>query len=116
MRWSATALVLLTVGWVATAGQTPPDQKLQSELKQLFPTAGGFTAKEGDPPHITAFSLDRAGSRTPLGFAFWTTDLQPLERAYDGPIKMLVGMDIKGVLTGVIVVEHHEPFGNFSIE
>jgi transcriptional regulator of nitric oxide reductase len=54
--------------------------------------------------------------RTPLGFAFWTTDLQPLERGYDGPIKMLVGMDTTGVLTGVIVVEHHEPFGDFSIE
>jgi len=27
-----------------------------------------------------------------------------------------VGMDTKGVLTGVIVVEHHEPYGDFSIE
>jgi transcriptional regulator of nitric oxide reductase len=59
---------------------------------------------------------DRSGARTPLGFAFWTTDLEPLERGYDGPIKMIVGMDTKGVLTGVIVVEHHEPYGDFSIE
>ena len=44
--------------------------------------------------------------RTPVGFAFWTTDLQPLERGYDGPIKMLVGMDTSVVLSGVIVVEH----------
>ena len=29
---------------------------------------------------------------------------------------MLVGMDVKGILTGVIVVEHHEPYGSFSVE
>src|SRR5207248_3174776 len=42
--------------------------------------------------------------------------LQPVERGYDGPIKMLVGMDTKGILTGVLVVEHHEPFGNISVD
>jgi transcriptional regulator of nitric oxide reductase len=29
---------------------------------------------------------------------------------------MLVGMDLKGILTGIIVVEHHEPYGDFSID
>jgi Na+-translocating ferredoxin:NAD+ oxidoreductase RnfG subunit len=29
---------------------------------------------------------------------------------------MLVGIDIKGLLTGVIVTEHHEPYGDFSID
>lgn len=116
LKWSATALFLLTAGWSAVAGQTTADPKVQSRLNQLFPAASAFSAKEGNPPHITAFTVDRTGMRTPLGFAFWTTDLQPLERGYDGPIKMLVGMDTTGVLTGVIVVEHHEPFGDFSIE
>jgi NosR/NirI family nitrous oxide reductase transcriptional regulator len=116
MKRSLLALLLLMGGWVAVAGQTPADQKLKSQLKQLFPAAGAFTPKEGNPPHVTAFTLDRSGMRTPVGFAFWTNDLQPLERGYDGPIKMLVGMDPQGVLTGVIVVEHHEPFGDFSIE
>jgi NosR/NirI family nitrous oxide reductase transcriptional regulator len=50
------------------------------------------------------------------GFAFWTTDVEPLERGHDGPIKILVGMDTKGILTGIIVTEHHEPYGNFSID
>ena len=50
------------------------------------------------------------------GVAFWTTELEPLERAYDGPIKMIVGMDPKGVLSGIIVVEHHEPYGYFSVD
>ena len=48
--------------------------------------------------------------------AFWTTELAPLERGYDGPIKMLVGMDTRGILTGLVVVEHHEPYGYFSVD
>ena len=97
---------------VAVLGaQTPADARLQNQLKQLFPSATAFTPKGGDPPHFKAMN-----GQTLLGIAFWTTELQPLERAYDGPIKILVGMDTKGILTGVIVVEHHEPYGNFSVD
>ena len=39
-----------------------------------------------------------------------------LERGYGGPIAILVGLDTKGTLTGVIVGEHHEPYGDFSID
>ena len=88
------------------------DAKLQAQLKHLFPNALTFSAKGGDPPHFKAFGKDQAL----LGLAFWTTELQPLERAYDGPIKILVGMDPKGILTGILVVEHHEPYGNFSVD
>ena len=91
--------------------QTPSESRLQGDLKRLFPTATTFTPKGGDPPHFKAMN-----GQTLLGLAFWTTELQPLERAYDGPIKILVGMDTKGVLTGVVVVEHHEPYGNFSVD
>ena len=91
--------------------QAPVDQKLQTNLKRLFPSATSFTPKGGDPPHFKAFN-----GQSLLGLAFWTTELQPLERAYDGPIKILVGMDTKGILTGIIVVEHHEPYGNFSVD
>jgi len=99
-------------GLVAFAGQAPADARLQADLKHLFPSATAFSPKGGDPPHFKAFGP----GQTLLGLAFWTTELDPLERAYDGPIKILVGMDPKGILTGVVVVEHHEPYGNFSIE
>jgi NosR/NirI family transcriptional regulator, nitrous oxide reductase regulator len=91
--------------------QAPMDAKLENNLKRLFPGATAFSPKGGDPPHFKAFN-----GQSLVGLAFWTTELQPLERAYDGPIKILVGMDTKGVLTGVIVVEHHEPYGNFSVD
>jgi NosR/NirI family nitrous oxide reductase transcriptional regulator len=86
-------------------------------LQQLFPDAVTFSAKEGSPPHFKAFGPPTSGQEPqPIGLAYWTTELEPLERAYDGPIKMLVGMDMTGVLTGVIVTEHREPYGYFSID
>ena len=106
------AFLIIAGGLVASAGQSPADARLQAQLKHLFPTATTFSPKGGDPPHFKAF----ANPQTLLVLAFWTTELQPLERAYDGPIKILVGMDTKGILTGIIVVEHHEPYGNFSVD
>ena len=81
------------------------------------PRCGDVLAEERQPAALTKRSAPRPRDRERLlGYAFWTTELEPLERGYDGPIKMLVGMDTKGVLAGVIVTEHHEPYGNFSIE
>lgn len=104
-------IAFVAVAVAVLAAQAPIDPKTEANLKRLFPSATAFTPKAGDPPHFNAMS-----GQTPLGLAFWTTELQPLERAYDGPIKILVGMDMKGVLTGVVVVEHHEPYGNFSVD
>jgi electron transport complex protein RnfG len=110
--------LLFTAGWIIAArAQSPADAKLQANLKRLFPAATAFSPKEGDPPHFSAFTDDpKSGMKTLLGLAFWTTELDPLERGYDGPIKVLVGMDTSGTLTGIIVTEHHEPYGDFSID
>ena len=97
--------------------QPAADARLQAQLRQLFPSATSFSPREGQPPHFKAYVKDPASGQPAFaGLVFWTTDLQPLERGYYGPIKMLVGMDTKGILTGIIVVEHHEPYGNFSID
>jgi NosR/NirI family nitrous oxide reductase transcriptional regulator len=109
--------ILLVSACVALAGSESADATLQAQLKQLFPAASTFSPKGGDPPHFKAFSNDpRTGLQTLLGFAFWTTELAPLERGYDGPIKILVGLDPKGILTGIVVADHHEPYGSFSID
>lgn len=100
----------------APAPVTPKNAKLMEQMARVFPGAQGFSAKQGDPPHFVAFANDASGKPAPIGYVYWTTELEPLERGYDGPIKMLVGMDMKGVLTGLMVVEHHEPYGNFSVE
>jgi NosR/NirI family nitrous oxide reductase transcriptional regulator len=115
MRNVVLALLLAVITLSVAVGQTSVDSKLQGQLKKVFPNATHFSGKEGNPPHFTAYTGD-AASQAIAGYAFWTTELEPLERGYDGPIKMLVGMDTKGLLTGVLVVEHHEPYGYFSVE
>jgi transcriptional regulator of nitric oxide reductase len=114
---SVAGLTLTGLGGIVLRAGQAADARLQSQLKQLFPSAATFSSKGGTPPHFKALSA-ATGADAPrtLGFAFWTTELEPLERGYDGPIKMLVGLDTAGVLTGVIVADHHEPYGNFSIE
>jgi|SRR6185295_7996829 len=110
-------LLLLTAGLLPFAfGQTTAESILQSQLKKVFPGATSFSPKQPSPvPHFIAYT-GAANAQTIAGYVFWTTELEPLERGYDGPIKMLVGMDTKGVLTGVLVTEHHEPYGYFSVE
>ncbi len=98
------------------AAQAPVDAELQEQLARLFPEAAAFSPKEGQPPHFKAFAGAAGDARELLGYAFWTTELEPLERGYDGPIKILTGVDTDGVLTGIIVVDHHEPYGYFSID
>jgi transcriptional regulator of nitric oxide reductase len=107
------AIACLALGTALLAdGQPAPDSTLRAQLARLFPAATAFSSKTGDPPHFKAYS----SGQTVAGYAFWTTELEPLERGYDGPIKILVGMDAKGILTGIVVAEHHEPYGNFSID
>lgn len=108
----AAIVAALVVGTLAVASGQAPDAKLQGQLKRLFPNAVSFSAKQTDPPHYKAMG---PGNQV-QGYAFWTTELTPLERAYDGPIKILVGMDANAVLTGIVVAEHKEPFGDFSID
>jgi NosR/NirI family nitrous oxide reductase transcriptional regulator len=96
---------------------TPLDPKLQGQLKQLFPAAT-FSPKVPDPPHYKAFAPGSTPKAEPslVGLTFWTTEIEPLERGYDGPIKILVGMDTRGMLTGVVVAAHNEPYGDFSVD
>lgn len=116
MKRQLAAVAFVLGSSFVVAGQAPAvDPKLLAQMKSLFPAATSFSAKEGDPRHIKAFTGSGGGQQL-AGFLFFTTEVEPLERGYDGPIKLLVGMDPQGVLAGVVVVEHHEPYGNISIE
>ena len=88
------ATVLAAIWILNGAAQSGVDPAM---LKRLFPAATAFSPKGGDPPHIRALVGDpKSGAQTPIGLAFWTTELEPLERGYDGPIKILVGVNPKG--------------------
>jgi transcriptional regulator of nitric oxide reductase len=88
-----------------------------AKLKQLFPKALAFTPRgEVDPLHFTAYASDPAkpGAK-PIGFAFWTIDIVPGELGYHGHIHMLIGMDTRGRIAGVITDINTEPYGDISV-
>lgn len=114
LTWPVVLLQTFAAASLVIAGQGQDAGLLEQRLKRLFPSAAAFSPKEGAPPHYTAYAGD--AQKSPLGYAFWTIDLEPLERGYDGPIQMLVGIDTKGLLTGVVVTAHREPYGYFSVD
>jgi transcriptional regulator of nitric oxide reductase len=107
------AIFATTVG--VGVGQTP-GPSLQDLLKRLFPSAASISAKEGSLPHFKVFARSFSGAQTLGGVAFLTTEVEPLERGYHGPIKILVGLNADLKLAGIIIVEEHEPYGYFSID
>lgn len=117
MRDLVIVLACVALSASVAVGQATAKRELEEQLAYLFPEAATFSAKEGTPPHYEAFGKAEPGSEPPLlGLAFWTTELDPLERGYDGPIKILVGMDTSGILARIIVTDHREPYGYFSVE
>jgi transcriptional regulator of nitric oxide reductase len=112
------SIIILITGVLLpfATGQTALDRALEAQLRKVFPNATAFSAKQAQPlPHFIAYT-GNAASKTVAGYVFWSTELEPLERGYDGPIKMLVGMDTNARLTGVLVTENHEPYGYFSVD
>ncbi|MGE3511295.1 MAG: FMN-binding protein [Vicinamibacterales bacterium] len=90
----------------------------EEHLRALFPKAVAFSPRTGDPPVFKAYAVDpkTEPDADPIGYAFWTPELVPDEHGYHGPIHLIVGMDRSGILTGVIVDYHSEPYGYFSVE
>ncbi|MGE3178920.1 MAG: FMN-binding protein [Vicinamibacterales bacterium] len=116
---AALAAVVAGAGLALHAGQRPADAaRPEAHLRALFPDAAAFSAKEGDPPAFKVFAVDPAKdpAAKPVGYAFWTVDVLPDARGYEGPIHLFVGMDAASRLTGVIVDSHTEPYGYFALE
>jgi Na+-translocating ferredoxin:NAD+ oxidoreductase RnfG subunit/ferredoxin len=100
------ALLLLVTSPVAA--QEPP-AILPELLRAVMPAAERFGPHEGQPPVIRAYATDSATGRESLiGYVFLTSDLPPEEMGYNGPIDVLVGMDLGGTLTGARVIDYYE--------
>ena len=89
-------IVCIGIGGVVVGAGQASDASLQTQLEQLFPEAIRFSPKTGNPPHFKVYGRGPDGGGEPVlaGFAFYTTDVEPLERGYDGPIQILIGMDL----------------------
>jgi len=113
----ALGLVVTALPIALAIAQSVAESSLEEQLSHLFPEAASFSAKQCSPPVYRAYGPAAAGGEPALlGLAFWTTELDPLERGYDGPIQMLVGMNSQGVLTRILVTDHREPYGYFSVD
>jgi NosR/NirI family nitrous oxide reductase transcriptional regulator len=117
-RFAPLALLLSAGTVVLVAQRIITNPRPEAHLKQLFPAAVAFSPLGGEPLHFTAYGADPKTNPAapPIGFAFWTTDMVPQEHGYHGPIHLLVGLDLKGALTGVVVDYDSEPYGYFSVE
>lgn len=102
-----TLLLILILSLLPRAGMansTAPEQSVEQVVRQLFPSATRIEPKQGEPPVYQAFQLDQL-----LGYAFLSTDYSSLQGFSGKPIRLLIGMTLAGKLTGVKVLEHHEP-------
>ncbi len=122
-KWTRTigvvaGLVAALVAVASARDRIFTNPKPDGHLRALFPKAAAFSALSGTPAHFKAYAADpKSTPDAPLlGYAFWTTDLVPNEFGYHGPIHVLVGMDLTGVLTGAIVDYDSEPYGYFSVQ
>ena len=70
--------------------------------------ADSFSNRKGKPAYVDAYMM-RNGQKQLAGYVFLSTDIVDIP-AYSGkPIVTLIGMDTKGVITGVRVLKHSEP-------
>ena len=106
----------ISVAWAADRIFTNP--KPDAHLKKLFPQAVAFSPLEGTPLHFKAYAVDPKAKpdAPPIGYAFWSTDLVPQERGYHGAIHFLIGLDLTGIITGVVLDYDSEPYGYFSVQ
>ena len=105
----------VVAGWALTvlapavlAAQDAPDEWVDL-LARVMPEADRFSDRQGRPPVFEAYRTDAStGGESLIGYAFLTSDLPPEQKGFTGPIEVLVGMDVRGVLTGIVVTHYTE--------
>lgn len=105
-KWVAPAAIPLAMA--ANLLRPPPEEDIEAEvrsLKAVMPGAQLFSEKAGSPPCYRAYG---PLEQEPLGLCFTTKDVVPHIVGYAGPLKLMVGMDTSGVITGVAILAHNE--------
>jgi transcriptional regulator of nitric oxide reductase len=93
------ALLIVCGGNRAWADQVTADM-----LDQVFPGATHFRAMDGAPPAIPAYFNNDA-----IGYVFHTHAVVQSLGLSGKKLDILAGLDMDGVITGAVIVEHHEP-------
>ena len=111
-------LIGLVVCVAGVAAQRMTTNPADGHLKTLFPDADFISPHSGSPLHWKIYEDDpRKNSKAqPIGLAWWSTDVMPLERGYAGPTHMFVGMNMSGIIVGAITDYSPDPYAFFSVE
>ena len=87
---------------------TDPDLCAHAPCKDVMPGADSFSPRKGKPPYVEAYSA-KEGRKDLLGYVFLSTDIVDIP-AYSGkPVVTLIGIDTKGIITGIKILKHSEP-------
>ncbi len=92
----------------------PPELSTSPEMCAYAPCrevidADSFSSRKGRPPYVEAYRSSDGGERKLVGYVFLSTDIVDIP-AYSGkPVVTLIGMDTKGIITGVKILRHSEP-------
>jgi NosR/NirI family nitrous oxide reductase transcriptional regulator len=80
------------------------DYLTKAAPSEFFPGSDRFGALQGDPPVAPVYRGDQL-----QGFVYLNTDFTKAVGYSGKPINLLVGIDQKGVIGGIKLVEHKEP-------
>lgn len=95
---------ILLLSFPALAADKVQDFLTKIEASTFFPQATGFGPAEGTPALIPVL---RNNER--IGFVYLNSDFVNSVGYSGKPIHLLVGMDLKGVITGIKLAGHSEP-------
>ena len=100
---------LVVFGWIALLGEARAAGRLSDYLAKAQPAelvagANRFGPLQGDPAIAPAYKDDQL-----LGFVYLNSDFANATGYSGKPIQLLIGIDPKGVITGLKLVEHKEP-------
>jgi NosR/NirI family nitrous oxide reductase transcriptional regulator len=85
-----------------------PDMCAYAPCRDVMPAADGFSPRMGKPSYVEAYRTEN-GQKKKVGYVFLSTDIVDIP-AYSGkPVVTLIGMDTKGVITGIRILKHSEP-------
>lgn len=85
-----------------------PDLCADAPCREVLPAAQSFSKRKGAPSYVEGYVEENGKSRV-VGYVFLSTDVVDIP-AYSGkPVITLIGMDTRGVISGVRILKHSEP-------
>lgn len=100
-----TAFMLVLLGVMpAMAAARLAEFLPKAQPSELVPGADRFGPAQGDPPMVPAYRGNDL-----LGYVYLNADFTNAVGYSGKPIHMLVGIDPKGAITGIRLIEHKEP-------